>query len=672
MILIPQKDKKFSQTNLSDTTGNIWYTKNMNFDEAGYIQLSSRAVSVYSKDEGTYWGYPLSIGRYNTTGKAYIVTSGNTDHTYDIDLSNGGLIVSGDSTTGGNRPTGSNNNRGVWWQNKWHVTYNTGMAYNSAGTWTDTGISITTGYAHPLEVFRSRTTLCVGNKNVVKQYTTAYASSTADLTLPSDYNVTGLAYSGEKMGIATMIDSSLIGQNQEAIFATWDGLQTSANSVYPVGSSAILGIKAYKSSWVILTKNGKLLYFNGGGFDTLATLPYFFKKLNNTIEVYGDIIHVEGDLIYINISGDVYYYGYKQQRFIQNYNGGILCYDPKVGLYHRYSPSISKLYQITVSGTDTSTDILTASGGTIPSTGSPILYGYNVGSPIGGLTVGKLYYVIKHNSTTFSLATTYENALNNTKINITSSTTGTFLGLEVTDYGLSKSTYAHAVTNWGNQDFNFDHLIFGGHYDNVSGTPKETLNITIPEFPNRGYFVTPKIESQQIEENAQSLFIKYKPLKDIDSIVIKHKSSDIMGLPVSLPQRGTFFTWTSSTVGTTTADISEAYTYMQTSGNECEMEIISGAGAGQMPQISSIEYDGSTYTITLSEAVEGVTASNTCGIIIDNWKKFQTITSSDSNGWLQIPITQVSKWHKFKVELRGVKTTIEELQVVNKVYTPST
>jgi hypothetical protein len=671
MILIPNKDKKFSQTNLSDTSGNIWYTKNINFDETGYMQLSSRAVSLYSAEEGTYFSYPLSIGRYDTTGKAYVVTAGATDHTYDIDLTNGAVTVNGDNTTGGNRPTGSNNNRGVWWQNKWHVTYNTGMVTNSSGTWADTGISLTTGYPHPLEVFKTRATLCVGNKNVVKQYTTAYAGSTSDLTLPSDYNVIGLAHSGEKMGIATRIDSSIIGQSQEAIFATWDGLQGSANAVYPVGSNAILGIKAYKSSWVILTKNGKLLYFNGGGFDTLATLPYFFKKLYPTDELYGDILHVEGDLIYINVSGDLGYYGYKQERFLQNYNGGILCYDPKIGLYHRYSPSISKIYAISVSSVDTSSDIMTASG-TIPSTGNPALYTYNTSSVIGGLTVGKLYYIIKHTSTTFSLATTYQNAIDGVKIDLTSSTTGTFLGLAVTDYGASQGVYGLSLTNWGGQGFNFDHLVFGGNYYNVSESPKEILNITVPMFPNRGYFVTPKIESSQVDDNAQALYIKYKELKDSDSIIIKHKSKDVIGLPVSIFQRGLTFNWTSSTTGTTTADLSEAYTYMQDSNNSCEMEIIHGAGAGQMPQISSIEYSGGTYTITLSEAVEGVSSGNQCGIIIDNWKVFRTITSADSNGWVQIPIARTSKWHKFKVELRGVKTTIEELQVVNKVNTPST
>ena len=672
MISIPKKDKKFSQTNLSDTTGNIWYTKNINFDETGYLKLSSRAVSIASKEDYSNMGYPMSIGRYDTTGKAYIVTSNNTDNAFDIDILNGTLVVSGNSTTGGNRPTGSINNRGTWWQNRWYVTTNTGMNYNSSGTWTVALTStFTTGYPHPLEVFRSRTTLCVGDKNVLRQYDTSHSAGTS-LTLPTDYNINCLAYCGEKMGIGTKIDSSISGQNQEAIFATWDGLQTSANSIYPVGSDMIISVKAYKSSWVILTRNGKLLYFNGGGFDTLATLPFFFKKYIIPIDsMFGDVMTVEGDLIYINCPADISYFGVKQERFLQNFNGGILCYDPKVGLYHRYSPSFSKVSAISVSSVNTTSDILTSISGTIPDTGNPILYTANTSSVIGGLTVGTVYYVIKHTSTTFSLATTKQNASDGVKIDLTSNTTGTFWGLALTDYGTSQTIYSLGLATFGGQGFNFNHLIFGTYGYNPSAVAKENICVTVPQFSNRGYFVTPRIESSQVDDHAQLLYLKYKPLKTQDSIIIKHKSNDVIGLPVSTFQLGISCTWTSSTTLTTTADLSEAYTYLQTSGNEAECEIIWGAGAGQMPQISSIGYSGGTYTITLAEEVEGVSSSNQCGIIIDNWKKFQTITSSDSNGWIQIPIARTSKWHKFKIELRGVETTVEELQVISKTNTPS-
>lgn len=672
-ILIPQKNKKFSQTNLSDLSGNIWYTKNINFDENGYLKLSSRSVSILSPDEDSDFSFPVSLGRKDLNGGVYVVTGETNKHTFTLGISGSGINISDDGV-GATVPVGSTNNRGIWWQNKWHVTTQTGMKANTAGTWATVlaDASLTTAFPHPLEVFKSRTTLCVGNANVVKQYTTGYSASTADLTLPSDYTVIGLAYSNDLMGIATQTSNTLPGQNQEALFFTWDGLQTSANKGYPVGSDAILSVKPYKASWVLLTRNGKLLYFNGGGFDTLATLPFFFKKYNvDASSIWGDVISVQGDLIYLNLPADINYFGIKQERFMQNFIGGILCYDPKIGLYHRYSPSISKLSAIQVSGVDTTGDILTASSGSLPATGNPIMYTSDPSVLIGGLVVGTVYYIIRHTSTTFSLATTPANAIAGIKIDLTSSASATFVGLTLVDYGSSKATETNAVITMGNQDYDYDHLMFGGYYENVSLTPKPNICITIPQFSNRGYFVTPKLESSDIEDIAQNLWIKYMPLKTQDSIIVKHKQKNHIGFPSSTPQRGLTASWVSSTVLTTTADISEIYAYLQTPLNECECEITSGAGAGQMPQILSITLNAGTYTITLNEAVEGVANGNLCNIIIDNWKLYDTITSADSENYKQIPIAKTSKWHEFKIELRGVGVTVEELQFVNKNEKPA-
>lgn len=674
-IQIPDKKKQFIQTNLSDVSGNVWYTKNINFDEQGYAKLSSRSVSIMSNEEDSTFGFVVAIGRTNLVGGAYISTGGNSTKQFTMTLSTASVSVTPDAT-GAAVPTGSLQNRGVWWQNRWHVTSDVSMFYkDTGGTWTVTGITLTTLFPHPLEVFKSRGTLAVGNGNVVQQYTSAYALTTsgttpvgAQLTLPTDYTVYALAYSNDRMGIATQISNTLAGQNQEAIFAVWDGLQTSANNIYSVGSDAILAIRPYKSSWVLLTRNGRLLYFNGGGFETLATLPFFFKRYTiDAQSVWADVMTVQADLIYLNIPADINYFGLKQERYMENFVGGILCYDPKVGLYHRYSPSISKLTRLQVSSVDASTNILTITVGTIPPTGNPIMY-TDVTTSIGGLTLGTVYYIINLSATTFALATTKALALAGTKIDLTSASASTFFALTLTDYGASRMTYANAVTTMGIQGLAYDHLIFGSYLDNIAGTPKRNLMITIPQFPNRGYLVTPKIESAQVEDIAQSLYIKYRPLKSIDSIIIKYKNKDEIGLPVSTAITSA---WTSSTVLTTSADISEAMAYLTTPLNELELEVLSGAGAGQFPQITSITYSAPTYTITLAEAVEGVANGNIANFIINNWKLYKTITSADTENWMQAPIAKSSKFHKFKIILIGVDTTIEELQIVNKTQIPA-
>ena len=675
MIKIPLQNQ-YSITNLSDKSGNIYYTKNVNFDEEGYIKQSSRSVAIASKDDLTNFGHVTSIGRSDLSGSAHIVTASVTDHAYEVTMSSGGLSVSGDNTTGGNRPVGSIYNRGVWWKNKWHVTgvdvsnsNNIDLYTNTAGTWAKViAAGFTAAYPHPLEVFKTGDAICVGNANTVKRYDNTY-SLTVTLTLPTDYTVIGLAFSGSEMGVATQTANTLPGQNQEAQFYKWDGLGTSSGTGYPVGSDAILAIKPYKSSWVILTRNGKLKYFNGGGFQTLATLPFFFKKYPiDSASMFADCITVEEDLIYINVPADIKYFGLKQERFMQNLNGGILCYDPKVGLYHRYSPSISKMVQIDVSSADTTNDILNCSSANVIPTGNPILY--SGGNSIGGLTKGTVYYVIRHTSGTFSLATTKSNALDGMKVNITSSNNATFLGVTLTDYGASQSVYGTAVGLMGNQDYQYDHLMFGNYSYNTSLTAKEILCLTVPQFPNISYYVTAKSIAQSLEDVNQVIYIKNKPLKTNDVITVKYKDKDILGLPVTTPQLGLGFTVTSSTTLTTTADISEAYTYLNADTiNQLELEITSGAGAGQLSQITSIAYNAGTYTVTLTDELDGVANGNACNVIIDNWKKLGTITSANNDkGWEEFAVATNSKWILYKVIMKGVGITIEETLANNEKH----
>ncbi len=683
MYRIPNTEKRFIQDNISDVGKSLWYTKNIDLDEKGYLKLSSRAVSFLSTDEDSHFGYPYSIGRKSLNGDLFLATS---DYTFHVVIDGTGITVTNDGLSS-NIPVGSVNNRGKWWQNKFHVTTDTSMKSRDGvtNTWASTGISLTTGKLHPLEVFTNRTSMVIGNGNVVKQYDTSYAN-TIDLTLPVEFEVVGLSYQDQQVGVATRLNPLVAGQNIEAIFAIWDGAGIGANKIFPVGSDAIIQVVAYKSSWALLTRNGKLLYFNGGGFDVLATLPFFFKKYNvDNTTMLGDIMTVDGDLVYLNIPADILYFGLLQQRFMQNFNGGILCFDPNVGLYSRYSPSLSKAYSIQSGSAniDTTTDIITATSGTLPDTGNPIIYTNDPSNPIGGLMLGSVYYIIKLTTTTFKLATTKANALAGEWIDLTSAgaSSATFIGVQIVDYGQSKATVTNAVALMGSQSYDYNHLMFGGYYtDFNTTTPYRNMCITVPQFPNIGYAVTDKFElalEQQtgvptIEEEIPEIYVKYRPLKDGDKIVLKYKNKDVLGLPVTSGQRGKSCSWTGTRIFTTTADLSAVQTYLDADDeNECECEIIEGAAAGQMSQIESITYLAGTYTVTLEDDLDGATSGNSCNVIIDSWHILMTadgeseLTVLNTKGWAEFPLAKEAKWHKVKTILYGVETCIEEQTSIN-------
>lgn len=678
MAKIPE-NAQYLVPNNSDLFGNIHYTKNINFDEEGYAKLSPRMVALKTNDGDITFGLPLAFGRINFLSMN-VVTDLNPEI---VALAESSVTVTQDNDT--DAPSFTVDSHGAWFHNLWHATSDTDFHAKAGSVWADKG-NLTTAKAHPIEVFRSRDSICFGNGNVVTQYTESggsYSSSTS-LTLPSDYEVVGLSYSNYQMGIVTILSDGVSGQNQEAYFFTWSGASTSASQGVSTGSEKVFDIVPYKGSWVILTKTGQLLFWTGGGFRELTSLPFYYKDLLFNISsgrsLLGDIMHVDGDLIYINFNGLLHEYGPRFERYLQNGPGGILCYDPKVGIYHRFSPSVSPISMLTVTSANvnTTTNILTKTAGTIPVTGSPIKYTYNRTTPIGGLQVNKVYYCIKLSASTFQLATSKELALAGSAIDLTTTgdTNNYFMALDLQDFGASFGANFGGISNLGFENSVCRDFISGATLnDSDSTTQYKYMCLVVPGFENRGYLVTAKLSSSQIEDVLQKIFSKYRPLKSGDSIVVKYKNKDIIGLPVSTPQGlvGTGVnncSWTAANSFYTTADLSDALTAF-TADEELECEVIAGAAAGTLTQIQNIEYSSGTYVVTLEENVDGASSGKYCDIIIDNWKKIGTITSSDSNGYKEFPVAKNSKWTKFKIELRGTDVTLEEAQPINSTHLPA-
>lgn len=676
MIKIPSSDKKYSQTNRSDISGNVWYTKNIDFSEEGYMKQSNRIVQVLSDSSldgnfDTDFNYSPSIGR---AGSAFFMAT--IEEPFKATLTATGFSATEDADA--SNPTLSTNSRGRWFQNAWHVSTDTTVVSKavSGGAWTSRITSLTTVVAHPIEVFRNRGTICVGNGNIVKQYTSAYGAST-DLTIPTDYEVVDISYSNNKVGVITKLSATASGQNQDAYFFVWDGTTTSSNGGYPLGVNEIVAITPYKGTWMLLSKTGQILYFNGGGFQELAVFPFFTKdRIWDDISAKGDVMIADGDLIYIQINGVLSITGSKQETVMINNPGGIWCYDPNVGLYHKWSPSISQLNSITVNSGDinTTTDILTATTGTVPVTGSPIKLVHSTTTPIGGLKGGNTYYVIKLSSNTFKLATSVSNALASTSIDITGTgvSTNYFLALTVKDYGQSFLGTTAGMVLTDTKNVVYDGLIMSYRAYNTVGSSINYFAMTVSGFDNISYYVTPRIESQNVEDIAPKLYIKYRPLKSSDTITIKYRNEDILGIPATTPMRGQSCTWTSTTTLTLAGDLSEIDTYLDLTDKECELEVISGSGAGQMSKISSISESTGTYTITLTDTMEGVTASDTCNIIINNWKTLKVVSSGNTKGYEEIAVnSNSSKFIQFKVIMKGTDIVIEELQFLNETFLKS-
>lgn len=676
MIKLPLNGN-WTQENESDRVGSLAWTKNINLDKKGYIKLSPRSVNIFDSSEtsanvgDTDFNIPVAFGR-TSNGEFYMAT---TDEPFDVSLGNTDKTIAED--TDSNNPNLNFQSHGVWFQNRFHESTDTAVNYNTAGTWTANAITdLTPDVRHYMSVFASRNQICVSNGNVVKQYNTSY-SNTTDLTIPSDFEITGLAYNNSRMAVITRLGNDTSGQNQESRFYLWDGASTGAISDAGVGAYATIAVKPYKTSFVILTSAGQLLYWNGGGFEELDSFPFYFSELHwgdllNHF-AYGDNIVVDGDTILINVGFDLSGVSRKLEEYLPSNPSGVWCYDPAVGLYHKYSPSLSRAYLHTIASAsvNTTTDIFTTSS-TIPETGNPVIMPTDT---IADLNMNQVYYVIKLSSTTFKLATTYENALVANAIDITEVSSTNYLWMyDVKDYGASYFTASGAVGLFGTTSSAYKDILFGGRLLNTSLGSVSVLSMCVPQLENRGYGVTPKIFLNAKTETIESLVIKHAPLNTEDKIIVKIKDKDIFGIPNTTPSSqktgsGAGLTWTSPNGCYTDINLAEVKTAFD-AGEELELELIAGLGAGQMMKITSIAEGNGVYALELEDDVKGFVAGYQSYFSIDNWRYCGEVNySTQQEGVFECPIAKTGKSPQFKIELRGYQTTVEDIFIKNHEHT---
>ena len=211
-------------------------------------------------------------------------------------------------------------------------------------------------------------------------------------------------------------------------------------------------------------------------------------------------------------------------------------------------------------------------------------------------------------------------------------------------------------------------ILFGARVDGATSSGYYELLSVTTDGPNRGSFVTTRIETQDIGDDAKKLWCKFRGLfTSADKIIFKIKERVRNGLPFSTNNS---VTWSSTTVFTTNASDVAQWANAQVGD---EVTVVDRAGAGSAAHILSITGPSTNvYTVTLDEAIPGITASDTGNVIVDNFRKLETsITYTDEMPYKGIPLEQEnpSDWVQVKVEMRGsYLVTIEELQLVTATH----
>jgi len=670
MFVIPnQETKTHLQDNKSDFSGTILRSRNINLDKEGYIKLSEPSFAVMTTEDDA--SLDSADAMLASASQVYINSDEVFRGTLDLDI-----FQNISSHT--NSPSPSLDDDVVYFNGTEVVSDGASIFYRSASTtWTTVSTSMSVTAPFVMTAWESEASLVVARGNIVKFISTAWAVSGTILTLPSSYYVTSLSTVGNTLYIATR---NLSGG--EAKLFTVSTIQVGIEFAFGVGTFEIFTMKPFKSSVICLTSLGQLLYFNGGGFDSLAQLPVYNSdiewadKQNSASRATNRSMVTDGDLVYMNISSLT---ENGILRILPNFLSGIWCFDfTNNSLYHRYAPSASKVRNISGSNVtvDTSLNNFTLTSGNLNnySTGMYVLF--DRATPvIDELKESTVYYFIKISSTVFKLATTYANAIAGTAIDISGAGA----------VGQSWFVFASSDFGWGAYDNNMSMAVLNNVlFDSTrsgricmtadlyskqnSATDLTVINGVSPFLPNRGYFVMPKLSSPRIIDEYSNIYVKFKPLKVEDKIIIKYKEIDKVGLPFSSITGNITSSWngvwTSTTVFTTVVDMSLASV-----GDE--VEIIAGVGSGHMSTISTISLSTGTYTVTLEEAFPFAVSGDVIRFNVDNYKELAVITSTTPNAnknYFSKPIGSKSKFLEIKVEMRGIDVTIEEITLTNKKH----
>lgn len=242
-------------------------------------------------------------------------------------------------------------------------------------------------------------------------------------------------------------------------------------------------------------------------------------------------------------------------------------------------------------------------------------------------------------------------------------------GGTIIDYGQNRISRAGALQELIRRSTdlastsNGSFLAGGAIYTDATTTAKamiwnDDLNDTLQKAST---IVTPFIESSQVEDTFQKIFIKHKRLlNSTDKIVVKCRNVDIASVEATI-------TWTSTTTFTVlNSDVVVSNYWTSDTGGE--VEITQGLGSGKSAHITNAVLATGTWTVTVDETF--TSATGTSKARFTNWTKLGTIENQVQQ-FQEFPISadNNSIYIQFKVWFLATgKNEIHSLNIISKTH----
>lgn len=437
----------------------------------------------------------------------------------------------------------------------------------SSDTW-DTALSTTSSPAnrpHILEVMGDF--LYMSDGIDVGSITTTGTVHTSTYTLsgvlPSDYEFTWMVTHQGRIWLGTKNYNG-----KGSLVIEWDGItQNTPNAVYTISSPSTMAGLSHQGDLYCVDTFGRLLVFNGAGFQEVARIPIapevlYFGAITTSggtfLQKNGLSSHYNKIVMNLNLAFNAEEPSNTTASADSKYPSGIYEYDPNIGIYHKYSIS-------TLAPSDTD---ITANG---------VDYGQMQQSSTQGEGGGAGALLVYSKFQDDDPITAYKMSIINGAIYLDGSDDTEKFGIFVTDLRENIQKYGWIQTS---------------------------------------FITSPKVASDWV-----------KAYVNVHIDTDKTTASDNLLLKYRLRRDDTFrqvnLTFTSGTTFTTTG--------ADASGFEAGMEVqfTRGVGAGFTAHISSISEAGGTYTVTVDRTVPGAANTYTGVAQVEKWTLLREELMSD-------------------------------------------
>lgn len=602
MILIPSLEKQWRQNNQSDILGNIWASFNLDLNSnLGRLRISPRLMVQTTAELDNMTSAPCAFRLFpSTSPRLWTVSGSKVFHTpvsprLTTDFSAAAL---------GSDPTTADVNFSDLevFNNKLYVTLKAGSSnvISTDGTTWGTAFSAgTAGAAYPASMVAYGSDLYVGIANKIYAFNTSEAADT------------GVATSGV-LTIGNNSDLSVITFLRAASDRIWIGtlnLFAGKGHIYEWNGSSNLVTRSFRLEsqgalacvikddipWVIDTY-GRLLVFNGATFKVVARLgtDNVTKPflVNAVSQVNNRFIHPNGMSL---IDGKINLLVSGQNADV---SAGSFNENFPSGVWE-YDEKIGLYHKYSPSYYDDFNGAITDFGQQRFFTTTDA--GATVFGPVGALSELKLYPPAFPSEGSFLAGISY---------------------------------YTDATTQKAR--------VF---VDNRLDTIQKS-----------GYFVTTWIDSQNVQDSWQKIFVTYKQLlNSTDKIILKYRTTEATPSEISI-------TWVDTTHFTTATDISGKVGQ--------EVEVVQGTGSGLCSHITAVTGpSGGLYTATVDETYTGV-ETGTAKARLQAWVKLGTV-QNQTEEWSQFPIGKHSPRIQLKCFLLVTgKNELHRLALINQAQRP--